>query len=58
MMVSLLCKVAVGTAFYPVTSPSYENSESVLAWLEGFLGTNNPTAIKNLKVWGADNATS
>lgn len=50
--VSFMCKVAGDAEFVPVTSPSYENPESVLSWLEGFLGTGNPTSIKNLKVWG------
>lgn len=49
--VSFLCKVTGDTEWQPVTSPSYETEREVLNWLEGFMGVNFPTTIKNLKVW-------
>jgi len=52
MTVSFLCKVAGDVDWHPITSPSYDTPEALLMWIEGFMGTDSPVTVKNLRMWG------
>ena len=49
--ISLMCQGSDSDEWTPVTSPSYDDAEHLLDWLEAFLWYDSPLSVKRLRVW-------